>query len=116
MTLGRVPQHMEWSEGSTIIKGILCLWSSTIVPDKPPISSLGWLMLLFLFRTVIKLDTGSLLIEQCSFIVSLRQEGQDYLDGNRKRETSWSSLERFLTTVAETLQHMGAQSVSLWAS
>ena len=29
-------------------------------------------MLLFLFRTVIKLDTGSLLIEQCSFIASLR--------------------------------------------
>ena len=46
----------------------------------------------------------------------LRQEGQDYLDGNRKRDTSWSSLERFLTTVAETLQHVGAQSVSLWAS
>ena len=63
---------MEWSKGSTIIKGILCLWSSTIVPDKPPISSLGWLMLLFLFRTVIKLNTGSLLIEQCSFIASLR--------------------------------------------
>ncbi len=68
--------------------------------------------LLFWFRTVIELYAGSFPREQCTSITGLRpflhQEGQDYLDGSRKRETNESFLEGFLTSVAETLQHVGA--------
>ena len=39
----------------------------------------------------------------------LHQEGQDYLDGSRKRETNGSFLEGFLTSVAGTLQHVGVK-------